>query len=423
MGRLLFAALMALAVRALMVVAWLDRTLQPTRPFPRDPDQLRTRRDWCVARAGAAGLLPENAEITGFSVTPFKTNEAFRSLVARVRIDHHEAGADHSVELLAKFAPPANDLRDQAVFILQENHTKETAVYARLAADPAVAAPAAYHAACHPLSGQMCLLLEFLGDCEEIPEAIGCPADRAGIAIDAMAALHGRFWNDDSPQTAALKVVPDIVIDHFGGLFQGEDAALFGDLLGKVWRHDGRAPTTVLHGDPRVANMLFATGDGEADRGRFAFIDWQAARKGKGVFDVAYFLVLSVEPEVRRAHEDALLQRYHDGLVRAGVGDYAPATLHDDYRHAILLVLAFVTLPMMSAESSRTSGNVSGLLELGEVWTRRMMAVVQDIDLDWVQRRLGVDGQALAAAFERSNVRGQQTLTELRARLTAHEPG
>ncbi len=387
------------AVAGLMVVAWLDRTFGRRLPFPRNPDQLIERKQWCLAQLTADGALPRGASVQRFEVVRFKTAQAFRSLCARVRIEVAAADGEHSLEVLAKFAPRPESLRDHAIFILQDNHGKEAGVYANLAGDPNIAMPQSYFAQADPGTGNLCLLLELMRGAVEVTERQGCPPELCELAVDAFANLHAAFWQRSDPRTQFLRSVPDPVIDFFGSLFQGPDRVLLGQLLRSVWRHDNQEPTTVLHGDARVGNMLFPAADGS---GRFVLIDWQAARKGKGAFDLAYFLVLSVDANVRRSHGERLLDRYHAGLLQGGVRGYTRQMLSDDYQFACLLTLAFVSLPLLSAESSGTADNAAGLRELGEVWTGRMADLVQDLDFDWIHAHTGLDPLALKAAFERS---------------------
>ncbi|MBI5611179.1 MAG: phosphotransferase [Deltaproteobacteria bacterium] len=395
--------LFRLIVGLLMAVAWIDRTLRVPLPFPRDPKQLLRRRRWCIGVLTKAGLLRRGSQVLEFAVAPFKTGEAFRSQCARVdlRVANPD-GSEVRHALVAKFAPPPNNLRDHAIFILQENHKKEAGVYQHLAGDPHIAMPAAYFAAAHGPSGNLCLLIERMEGGREVSERQGCPPELCELAVDAFASLHAAFWDRSDPRTDFLAVVPDSAIDFLAELFQGPDRALFGELLRQVWRHDKQAPTTVLHGDARVGNMLFPGSDGS---GRFALIDWQAARKGKGAFDLAYFLVLSCDPTVRRAHAERLLDRYHAALLANGVQGYGRETLGDDYRFACLLTLAFVSLPLLSAESSATDANAKGLADLGEVWAQRMAALVQDLDFAWIQAKTGLDAGQLQTAFARSNRR------------------
>ncbi len=399
MLKLLFHA----AVAVLMVATWLDRTLRPALRFPRDPKQLGQRQAWCINTLTDAGLVPIGSQVSAFAVVPFKTDAAFRSLCASLDIDVvARDGQKQHLALLAKFAPPANNLRDHAIFILQDNHRKEVGVYRHLGTDPHIALPKAYFAETQGAAGNLCLLLERMQGAVEVSERAGCPVELCDVAVDALATLHAAFWErNDDPRTAFLPLIPDQVIDFMATLFQGPDRALFAQLLQSVWRHDKQAPTTVLHGDARVGNMLFAPTDGT---GRFVLVDWQAARKGKGVFDLAYFLVLSVEPTVRRAHAERLLDRYHAALLAGGVQGYSRQTLRDDYHFSCLLTLAFVSLPLLSAESSATAANAAGLSDLGEVWTRRMAALVDDFDFAWIQTHTGLDAGDVRAAFARTQV-------------------
>ena len=410
--RSLVATSLAVVLWLLMAVSWLDRTLRPDRPFPRDPEQLRSRTDWLVATLRQAGALPGEAIVGDIDVVPYKTGEAFRSLVARVRVRYAVADEAAELRIIAKFAPRAESLRDHAVYILQGNHTKEAGVYAHLAADPDVAAPQAWFAESHALSGHFCILMADLYDAEEVTEGAGCPLARAALAMEAFAALHARFWGATDPRTDFLALVPDPFNDYLAGRVAGPDGALLGELTRRVWRQDNLPPTTVLHGDARVGNMLFAPDP----HGEVVFIDWQAARLGKGVFDVAYFMTLSMAPEVRRSHGEALLARYHRGLEKRGVTDYPLATLKRHFRLASALVMTFVSLPMMSAESSDTGANAAGLRVLADVWTRRMVALAEDLDVRWVAAQVGMDQEAVAAAFARSNA---ATLAELATRSPA----
>lgn len=394
--RVLVRLLFQLLIVGLMLGTWVDQQRRPRLGFPRDPDALKTDPDWLVSRLIAAGALPEDADVSSVHVQRFKTNEAFRSIVAAVDVSFTTAHGPAVRHFVAKFAPEVTSLRDHAVYLLQANATKEAGVYRDLSTDPAVAAPRAWIVELHASSGNLCIVMDRCVDAFEITERDGCPADDCGRVIDAMATLHARYWRR-TDEAGFLEVVPDWAIDHFSSLFEGPDAALFGTITRFAWRSDGRGPTTVLHGDARVGNVLFHNPPDDA----VTFIDWQAARTGKGVFDVAYFLALSVDGEVRRAHETDLLRRYHDGLVAGGVADYSFEQLWHDYRMSQVLTFAFVTLPFMSAESSSSDLNTTGLADLAEVWTNRMIGVIQDLDLDWVGAQTGTDGAALHAAFLR----------------------
>ena len=73
---------------------------------------------------------------------------------------------------------------------------------------------------------------------------------------------------------------------------------------------------TLVHGDSHLANCFeYATPAGP----RMGMLDFQAVHWSKGIRDVQYFLIHSLEPEVLAAHEDALIDHYLAELARFGV--------------------------------------------------------------------------------------------------------
>ena len=88
-------------------------------------------------------------------------------------------------------------------------------------------------------------------------------------------------------------------------------------------------PLTVVHGDYRLDNLLFGGSGGGVP---IAVVDWQTCAHGPALSDVAYFVGAGLLADERRAHEQDLVRRYHDGLVAAGVGDYGWDRCWADYR-------------------------------------------------------------------------------------------
>jgi hypothetical protein len=349
-------ALFKIAFKAAIIVfafiCWLDDRFRFRFRFPRDLDDLLARRDWCLKTLQEAGALPEGIEVTHFAADPFKGDEAFRSTLAQVRVEYMADGAPGLVRFVAKFAPQAGSLTDRAVYILQENHVKEIGFYQHLAADIGSAAPRAYYAEMSRATGHFCLLLEWVGDGVEYSERDGCPVERAQVAFSALAKLHATHWGLARPGSEYLQPITDVVIDFFSSLFEGPDREIFGHVLGVCWRHNCLAPQTVIHGDPRVGNMIFATPEGA---GRFVLLDWQCVRKGKSAFDIAYLMAISLDPQTRVNDGEALLRYYHDALCAAGVEGYDFETLVDDFKYASILVLALLDLPFLVAEAIASS--------------------------------------------------------------------
>jgi aminoglycoside phosphotransferase (APT) family kinase protein len=86
-----------------------------------------------------------------------------------------------------------------------------------------------------------------------------------------------------------------------------------------VWEQISAPPHTFMHGDFRLDNLLFdAAGAPEP----LAVVDWQAVRLGKGVADVAYFAMSSLQPDHRKQWEAQLVDSYYAALLEHGVRGY-----------------------------------------------------------------------------------------------------
>ena len=86
------------------------------------------------------------------------------------------------------------------------------------------------------------------------------------------------------------------------------------------------APRTLVHGDTGVYNMMFYEGE------KMCLFDWQFCQAGNGIFDIAFFLSLSVGTKMLEDNEDEFLKLYHAELVKNGVKDYDEAQMRDDYK-------------------------------------------------------------------------------------------
>jgi len=89
-----------------------------------------------------------------------------------------------------------------------------------------------------------------------------------------------------------------------------------------------RPPHTFLHGDLRLDQLFFGV---DADDPALTALDWQITSKGRGAYDVAYFLSQSLTTETRRSCESQLIERYAEGLAEHGI-DYPRDELWRDYR-------------------------------------------------------------------------------------------
>ena len=181
--------------------------------------------------------------------------------------------------------------------------------------------------------------------------------DVAAAVLDEMAGLHAPCW--ESPELAALdwlnrgspeanEVLTAMVqmllpgfLERYADTMAPEHQELCRFLASHMPAYVAlrTGPRTASHGDFRLDNLLFQSGDP-----RPVVVDWQTLIWGSAAADVAYFIGGSVTTEERRRHEADLLVHYHDALRRRGVADYTLEQLRADFRRETFagLIMAIV---------------------------------------------------------------------------------
>jgi aminoglycoside phosphotransferase (APT) family kinase protein len=144
--------------------------------------------------------------------------------------------------------------------------------------------------------------------------------------------------------------------------------------------HWARAPRTLIHGDPHAGNLYF---DGD----EAGFFDWQVVQAGPGLRDVSYFLVNSVDTELRRRHEGELLALYLATLSEGGVRGLEFADAWEGHR--LFALYTWIAISVTAATSGlQARGIVRRAIE-------RTGAALQDLGsfdaLDTLLARVGTD--------------------------------
>ena len=138
---------------------------------------------------------------------------------------------------------------------------------------------------------------------------------------------------------------------------------------GDVWGaySDYTGPQTLIHIDYRLDNMIFG--------GPYpvAILDWQSINLGCALNDVAYFMGTSLDPELRRTHEEELVRGYLDGLAPYKV-DLSWEDCWRLYRHYAPAGLGMAVIAsMIVGETAR--GN-----DMFMAMATRSIAMCQDLD-------------------------------------------
>ncbi|MBW2273056.1 MAG: phosphotransferase [Deltaproteobacteria bacterium] len=195
--------------------------------------------------------------------------------------------------------------------------------------------PRAYCARVAPGGGRFVILLEDLAErgCRFTTIDDPLSLDEVRAVVRNLARFHAAFWESprfagdlawvksrrNNPHRGVERMIsarandpaiarhrdllPEVVCKNAHRISEQRE------LLEDYW---SEGPLTLIHGDSHVGNMYF---DGE----EAGLLDWQMPQRSQGIRDVGYFLVNSLDTELRRAHQDELIELYLSVLERSGV--------------------------------------------------------------------------------------------------------
>ena len=224
------------------------------------------------------------------------------------------------------------------------------------------------------------LLMEDVSSYRMGSQVEGATVEECELCIDFLINLHASFWN----QLNGISWLPNMSgSDNAKNMALGCEAGwpqlqeIFGDFVPdnieaereryleavpRLQTQLDQHPTTLIHGDFRMDNMLF----GQApEHDSLLVVDFQGPLKGNGIHDVAYLLSHSAKTEVRREHERNLIERYSSGLINAGVKDYSFEKAWNDYRIGVLYswTVAVVIAGTMDPANNRGFAWMSKMVE------------------------------------------------------------
>jgi hypothetical protein len=228
--------------------------------------------------------------------------------------------------------------------------------------------------------------------------AAGSTPERSAMCLRTFAELHAAFWNHTPAEREALlplRLHPYLASGGRGmtralnaaaiapahaaapDIFTAEHAALCRlaiskwDALINTW-YGG--PLTLIHGDSHLANCFeYPTSQGP----RMGLIDFQGMQWCKGMRDVQYHLINSLEPEVLAGAEQGLIDGYLSELARLGV------ELDPDLARAQYRAFSFQTL--MVAVVSLGLGSLTERDDTVRTILRRSVAALDRLEFgDWL---------------------------------------
>ena len=306
----------------------------------------------------------------------------FMGQLARVTLHCDAAAARASV--IVKM--PSSDPGARAIGDMMRVWEREHCFYRDVAPLLNICVPRAFANVLDP----PCLVLEDLAPAVPGDHVSGASVDQADRAIDVLARHHAAWF--EHPLLDTLTWMPGL--DDSGILMLRDTFAIGWPLFLERFGHELPArcirwceqfademphwigthlddPITLTHGDFRLDNLFFL-----AD-GTVAVIDWQMSMRAPGQADLVYFCANNLTVEARRQHEDALIERYVDGLHRAGVP--VDAVTLSGVRRGYLEGLVFYAVSFGASLLTIDPANERGAA-LFDVLVRRTFAAIDDLD-------------------------------------------
>ncbi|MXY72266.1 MAG: phosphotransferase [Dehalococcoidia bacterium] len=343
--------------------------------------------DWATEALRSSGTL-EDERVTAVETSPVGEGFGFLGSLARLSLTYDRPRPGAPATVVAKFPTPVE--MNLALALQYQVYEREARFFNEIKSSiSAMPTPEAYYVDIKE-SGQGVILLEDLDGRGQVGDQLaGASLKEAEQLMTQIADLHATWW--DRAEEETISWVPAFdgpvwamtaqTLPSLWPTYQQDSSHMLlpgmADIIERTWeglpwlgQQLSRGPMTLVHGDYRLDNMCFPNQEGEP----IIVFDWQLMSRGRGPYDVAYFMSQSVDVELRREHERSLVKRYHDGLVAGGVRDYSFDDCFEDYRLATLWCVMYpVAMGGGMAANERA-------LEIAAEISKRSFNTILDLD-------------------------------------------
>lgn len=353
--------------------------------FPAQPELLTP--EWLTQMLRSAGQLADDQEVGNFSLQAIGHGVGMVGSTVRVELGYKNPGRMAPTSLVMKFAHEVAARR--AVGMKLRLYETEVTFYNRIAESVAVPKPACYFAAVDAETGESLIVLEDMRRFRQGDQFAGVGLAEAKHVIDAVTPLHAAYWENTEHEYLrdAMRVnstwkerYMEIVegtwrncIAQFGYCIPTEIAGLMAKYVEELHPLHGRMGSraqTLVHGDPRMDNLMFSDG---LEGPPVVLLDWQTLMITNPLHDLAYMLSQSASIEARRAMEDELVRYYHSKLTELGVTGYSLEQCYEDYDLAVLYMMSVAFVMGGAFDPANERGK-----RLAEETLRRACASVVD---------------------------------------------
>lgn len=353
--------------------------------FPSQPERLTA--EWLTRILRSAGRLTDDQEIRELSVQSIGDGVGMVGRVVRVELGYQDHGLLAPSSLVVKFAHEIE--ANRAIGMGLRVYEREVTFYNQIAGSVEVPKPACYFAAVEKATGESVVVLEDMRGYRNGDQLAGVGLAEAKQVIDAVTPLHAAYWGNtgheflqdamrvDSTWTEPyMRIVEGSwrnCIAQFGYCIPAEVKESLAGYVGGLRRLHGlmgERAQTLVHGDPRMDNLMFNNGD---DGPPVVLLDWQTLMITNPLHDLVLMLSMSATTEARRSMEDELVRYYHSKVVKLGVTGYSLEQCYDDYDLAVLYMMSVALIMGGAFDPANERGR-----RLAEEVLRRSCASVLD---------------------------------------------
>jgi len=355
-----------------------------TSSIPRAMDQLTSQ--WLTGALREGGVIRESA-VTSARCDGIGVGAGFLGQLGRLRLEYDTAEEGAPATLIAKM--PTLDPGGREICGIFQFYEREIRFYDDVAPRTAIRVPKRYYSAMDKDADDYLILLEDITDAQMVDEVAGCTAEQAEVAVRGIAENQLRWWASskledlawmpyaNSPVQQAAEPAYNQAWEPFLGAFGDHLSPAMRDIAAEMRTHVVDLlnalvdePRTIAHGDFRLDNIFFGPREDE-----IAAIDWQISFRGRGVFDVAYFLSSCIEPGIRKAHEMRLLKIWYDIATANGANGYSWDDAVTDYRRAVLFCNVYTVIAIGTLDAANERG-----MALFQAWMRRRSTAAEELN-------------------------------------------
>ena len=322
---------------------------------------------------------------------PCGAGEGFVSDMARLTLTYDKESTEYPKTMIVKM--PTTFRTALAIAEQYNVYEREIRFYTEVAPKSPIRVPEVIFSDFDKEAKKYILILEDCACYEQIDQILGLNEDQTKQVIEMIAEFHARWW--DAPDLYSFDWMPkpkDEVSQSLVGTYRDSwDLSIkteeFQNLLPEGGREAGQKiheqfpwlvnelpddNMTISHFDFRVDNLFF---DHNNKENPVIVIDWGSAVVNGGILDIAYLLGESIETDLRRKIETAMVKYYLKQLEKRGITTYDFDLAWEYYLRSLM---CYAYIPAIGyAQLDRSDPRA---LKLFEVIIKRQFQAIVDND-------------------------------------------